>query len=264
MKTALYRQWLLYGLPGLPLAMLGLPLYVYLPSFYAQQMGLSLTVVGAALLTARTLDVLTDPLIGWLNDKVKSRIGRRKLFMLLGTPLLLVGLEYLLRPAGKVDGIYLFAWSSMTYLGWTFNNIPWQAWGAEIINDYHGKSALMASREGFGLLGMVLVITLPFLMGTQAATADTLDALLTLLWFLVPLSLLPALVWLVERRQNRWFTPMRKVGSILSLHPAIRILLPAYFINSFAVTVHTPYQQPLNLRHSPDAPAAQRPQPQTA
>jgi hypothetical protein len=30
------------------------------------------------------------------------------------------------------------------------------------------------------------------------------------------------------------------------------------------VTVHTPYQQPLNLRHSPDAPAAQRPQPQTA
>jgi Na+/melibiose symporter-like transporter len=71
-------------------------------------------------------------------------------------------------------------------------------------------------------------------VGSQAATADTLDALATLLWFLLPLSLLPALLWLVERRQNRWFAPMREVGSILSLHPAIRVLLPAYFINSFA------------------------------
>lgn len=129
MSTAHYRQWLFYGLPGLPLAMLGLPLYVYLPSFYAQDLGLSLSVVGMALLAARGLDVLTDPLIGWLNDKVQSTWGRRKLFMLLGLPLLLVGLEYLLRPSGNVDGVYLFAWSFVTYLGWTFISIPWQAWG---------------------------------------------------------------------------------------------------------------------------------------
>lgn len=91
MKSAWYRQLLFYGLPGLPLAMLGLPLYVYLPTFYAQELGLSLTVVGLALLAARGLDVITDPLIGWANDKVNSRIGRRKLFMLLGTPLLQIG-----------------------------------------------------------------------------------------------------------------------------------------------------------------------------
>ena len=31
-----------YGLPGLPLAALGLPLYIYLPTFYAEQLGLGL------------------------------------------------------------------------------------------------------------------------------------------------------------------------------------------------------------------------------
>ena len=35
-----------YGLPGLPLAALGLPLYVFLPSFYAENLGLGVTLVG--------------------------------------------------------------------------------------------------------------------------------------------------------------------------------------------------------------------------
>lgn len=234
MKAAYYRQLVFYGLPGLPLAMLGLPLYVYLPSFYAQNLGLPLTVVGIALLASRGLDVITDPLVGWLNDKLHSRIGRRKLFMLVGAPLLLVGVEYLLRPVGKVDGYYLFLWSSITYLGWTLVNVPWQAWGAEMVHDYHSKSALAASREVFAIIGTVLVITLPFVAGTQGEAVTTLGTLATFLWFLLPLCLVPALLWLVERRHNRWFAHLRKVGSILSAHPAIRQLLPAYFINSLA------------------------------
>lgn len=234
MKTAYYRQLLFYGLPGLPLAMLGLPLYVYLPTFYAQDLGLPLTVVGIALLAARALDVFTDPLIGWANDKLHSRLGRRKLFILLGAPLLLVGIDYLLRPSGTVDGYYLFIWSSITYLGWTLINVPWQAWGAEMTRDYHGKSALAASREVFAIIGTVLVVTLPFLLGTGEQAADTLGTLVTALWFLLPLCLAPALLWLVERRHNRWFAHLRKVGSILSAHPAIRQLLPAYFVNSLA------------------------------
>ena len=70
-----YHQVILYGLPGLPLAMLGLPLYVYLPTFYTNELGLPLSVVGAALLAARLLDVLTDPFIGWLNDRLQIGWG---------------------------------------------------------------------------------------------------------------------------------------------------------------------------------------------
>lgn len=235
MKAAWYRQLFLYGLPGLPLAMLGLPLYVYLPTFYTQELGLPLTAVGVALLAARVLDVVTDPLIGWANDKVESRLGRRKLFMLLGLPLLLVGLEYLLRPSVPVSGVYLFVWSSVTYLGWTLINIPWQAWGAEMTRAYHQKSTLAASREAFAVIGTVMVMTLPMLLGiAPSQLGETLATLATSLWVLLPLCVLPALLWLVERRQNRWFAHLREVGSILSVHPAIRQLLPAYFVNSFA------------------------------
>lgn len=229
-----YRQLFFYGLPGLPLAMLGLPLYVYLPSFYSQNLGLSLSVVGFALLAARFLDVITDPLIGWANDRVNSRIGRRKLFMLIGAPLLVVGIDFLLRPAGQIDGFYLFIWSVIAYLGWTLVNVPWNAWGAEITRDYHDKSAFSASREVFAIIGTVVVITLPVVLGMQDDTPQTLSTLSMLLWALIPLCLLPAIIWLVERRPSLQFAHMRKAGSILSAHPAIRHLLPAYFVNSFA------------------------------
>ena len=49
---------------GLPLAAVLLPLYVYLPAFYAEDMGLGLSLVGAGLLAARLSDIVTDPIVG--------------------------------------------------------------------------------------------------------------------------------------------------------------------------------------------------------
>ena len=229
-----YHQVILYGLPGLPLAMLGLPLYVYLPTFYTNELGLPLSVVGAALLAARLLDVLTDPLIGWLNDRLQIGWGRRKVFITLGTPLLLLGVEFLLRPSTPVSGWYLFFWSLFAYLGWTCINIPWQAWGAEISNDYHDKTTLAASREGFTLLGTIVVVILPLMILKQPSQADILSFMTGLLWWLLPLCILPALLGLVERRPLRRFNPLLQVGKIFFFFFALHYPLPAYFLNSVA------------------------------
>ncbi|WP_298219848.1 MFS transporter, partial [Halothiobacillus sp.] len=51
-------QVLAYGATGLPLAIMGIPLYVYLPPFYAQQLGLGLGAVGLALMISRLWDVI--------------------------------------------------------------------------------------------------------------------------------------------------------------------------------------------------------------
>ncbi len=237
-----------YGLPGLPLAMLGLPLFVYLPSYYSQNLGLSLSAVGLALLLARSFDVITDPLIGILNDrypKSRSVSWRRKSFIIAGVPLLLVGLNYLLRPTQDATAFYLFTWSFVTYLGWTLINIPWLAVGAEISQDYHEKSALASSREIFAVIGTVAVISLPVLLSIQSDLKSTLSTLADLLTFLLPLALIPLLWKLspdtlpsneskpsqqVYRKQKLFSKRMFEVVK----HPAIKKLLPAYFINSIA------------------------------
>ena len=246
-------QLFIYGLPGLPLAMLGLPLFVYLPNYYSQNIGLSLSAVGFALLLARTVDVITDPLIGVLNDKYpssKSIIWRRKAFMVIGLPLLIVGLNYLLKPDDSAGVLYLFVWSFITYLGWTLINIPWLAMGAEISHEYHEKSALASSREIFSVIGTVLVISLPVMLSLQFDLKQTLDTVANLLTLLLPLALIP--LFLKTRYQNeskpstttnvhlnRAPNKQSKVSFTKKLfalikHPAIKKLLPAYFINSIA------------------------------
>ena len=62
--------------PCLPMAALGLPLVLNLPTFYAQSMGLSLDVVGYIFLAVRLIDISFDPILGSLMDRTRTRIGR--------------------------------------------------------------------------------------------------------------------------------------------------------------------------------------------
>jgi GPH family glycoside/pentoside/hexuronide:cation symporter len=67
---------LAYGLLGLPLAFVALPLYVLLPNHYAREFGMPLATLGAVLLAARLFDAITDPLLGRLSDHLFGRSVR--------------------------------------------------------------------------------------------------------------------------------------------------------------------------------------------
>ena len=97
------RILIAYGLPALPAAVLGLPLLLYLPTFYAVDLGLGFTIVGAVLLLARVVDVIADPIIGWASDRFDFGLGRRRSWLLLSLPLVLIGVMYFLmiRPQMK-------------------------------------------------------------------------------------------------------------------------------------------------------------------
>ena len=138
-----------------------------------------------------------------------------------------------------MGALYLFGWSFITYLGWTLINIPWLAWGAEISPDYHEKSALASSREVFAVIGTVAVISLPVLLSIESELDKTLGLLANLVTFLLPLALIPLLWKLSDRTRTQDETG--KISNInwkqlgfIKKHPAIKRLLPAYFINSFA------------------------------
>ncbi|MGV6809489.1 MAG: MFS transporter [bacterium] len=240
--TPTTREYMAYGLLGMPLAMLSLPLYVYLPTFYAEITTLSLTTIGLVLLAARLFDMLIDPLIGWLNDRHYTprtfmrrwHLGRRQWFMLLGLPITLLGLVGLLQPHAHTSAFELLLFSMITYLGWTLLNVPWQAWGAEISRHYHQKSILAASREGFAVIGTVLVLSLPVILGLNNDFAKILALLLYTLWGLLPFSLVILLLVVYEPTPTRTLKSMQMIGGLIAPHPAIKPLLFPYFVNSLA------------------------------
>ena len=69
MKPLGLPMLLCYGFFGLPLAMVALPIYVYLPQFYAERAGLPLALIGAVLLAARIAAAFIDPLLGWWIER---------------------------------------------------------------------------------------------------------------------------------------------------------------------------------------------------
>ena len=69
-------EGLRYGLLGLPLAFVALPLYVHLPNVYAQQFGVPLATLGLVLLLARLFDAVTDPWLGRISDRLFARSHR--------------------------------------------------------------------------------------------------------------------------------------------------------------------------------------------
>src|SRR5690606_36125627 len=181
---------LMHGSVGIPLAIIGYPLAVYLPPFYAQEVGLNMALMALVLVLARFSDVITDPLVGMLSDRWRTRFGRRKPWLVMGTPLMLLGTVMIFMPPDGAGIMHLLVWTVLMYLGWTMVTLPYGAWGAELSTLYHQRSRVTASREGFILLGLFIAALAPAVvqaLGRRYEAGDTDSALMQ------------AAVWLVGR-----------------------------------------------------------------
>lgn len=224
-----------YGLLGLPLAALGLPLTVFLPPFYAQMPGLNTGIVGLIIFGARLFDVISDPLIGTLSDRTASRFGRRRPYIGLGTPLLMLAAWFLFVPGGAVGPIYLLGWSLLAYLGWTLIYLPYTTMGAEISSDYDERSRITAWREGFFVLGTMVAIMLPAAVSRVAGgQARGLESIAVFLMLVLPLAT-GLFLWRVperggQRSRVRWAASVK----LLAGNTPFRRLLTAYLLNGAA------------------------------
>lgn len=209
-------KWIMasYGAPALPLSLAGLPIAVYLPVIYADSsgFGLSLAVVATLITLSRLTDVITDPIIGFLSDKLRTRWGRRKPFVLLGTPIYAAGMYLLfLAPDGFEDMTFagytfstgypwMFTMMAVLYLGSTIKDLPYSAWGAELADNYNDRTLVMSWREGFSVAGSLTSAFVPAIILFFGYTKPT-DAVFVLvigMCVLMPILVANALVSVPE------------------------------------------------------------------
>ncbi len=157
-----------YGLLGLPLAFMALPLYVHLPNVYASRYGLSLATLGGVLLLARLFDAFTDPWLGRLGDRLFARSPRHVLMAgAFAAVLLVLGMGLLFFPPWLRPGEpwVLLVVLMLTSLAFSLLAITHQSWGARLGGDEVQRTRIVAWREGAGLLGVVLASVLPSWLG---------------------------------------------------------------------------------------------------
>jgi GPH family glycoside/pentoside/hexuronide:cation symporter len=163
------QELLRYGALGMPLALVALPVYVYVPQFYAQHFALSLTTIGTALLAVRLLDAFIDPAIGLTIDRSRGRIAFFHWISWAALPLI-VGFIALFRPpvmAGSVALWWMVASLAAVYFGFSLATIAHQSWGAALTQEPLERTRLVATREGCGLAGVLLAAVLPAIAGIE-------------------------------------------------------------------------------------------------
>ena len=178
-------QGLAYGLMGLPLAFVALPLYVVLPHHYASTLGAPLAGLGGVLLGARLLDALVDPGLGRLADRLLHR-GPQAVWRACAAAgaLLALALWAVFMPTvHSPDALLMWAAAglALAYPAYSLLSIAHQAWGARLGGDEAQRGRVVAWREGAGLLGVVLASILPTLLGVPAMLA-AFSGLLMLGW----------------------------------------------------------------------------------
>ena len=99
-----------YSLMEFPINIALFPVVVFIPKYYTGDLGLSLVIVANIILGVRIFDVITDPLCGFLNDKTVTRWGRRKPWIALATPLMMLSIYMLFLPPVDAGPLHLFTW----------------------------------------------------------------------------------------------------------------------------------------------------------
>ncbi|MES2632127.1 MAG: MFS transporter [Pseudomonadota bacterium] len=222
-----------YGLLGLPLAFVALPLYVQLPNHYGREFGVSLAALGAVLLGARLFDAFLDPWIGRVIDRLFARSSRAVVVAgAVAAGVLALGFVLLFFPPVRGQA-QLLAWASMallvTYAGFSVLTIAHQSWGAMLGGDEAHRGRVVAWREGFGLIGVLVASALPLLAGLGVSAVVLAVALAAGCW-----------AWASSRHPQpaaspahgaavSWLQPLR--------HRSFRTLLGVFLLNGIASAI---------------------------
>jgi Na+/melibiose symporter-like transporter len=210
-----------YAALTFPMGGLGLPITVYLPPLYATDVGLGLALVGFLFMITRIFDVITDPIMGVVIDHYPTRWGRRRHWIALSVPLLLVSAFFIYFPPVGAGGAYLLVWMLVLYVGYTMLTIAHQSWGAELSSDYAERNRIYGWREVAIILGMVSVLGLPALMEITAG-ADAFGKVGAMGWFLIitlPITAVAAIMLVPDH------VTKVKTGQSMELKEGLRILL---------------------------------------
>lgn len=230
-----------YGLMGLPLAFVALPLYVLLPNHYARAFGVPLATLGALLLATRLFDALIDPLLGRLSDRLfRHATGAVLAWAAAACTLMGAGFALLFFPPLRAGtGLLMLsaALLVLTYASYSAVMLAHQSWGALLGGDARRQSHLVAWREGLGLAGVLLASVAPVLWGLETMVGLFWLALVLgwLAWRAAPRPAAPAphgtagptSVWLPWRR-----TPFRRLLAVFVLN-GIASAVPATLVLFF-------------------------------
>ncbi|MCY3796008.1 MAG: MFS transporter, partial [Gammaproteobacteria bacterium] len=152
-----------YSLADVPVMMSIFPALVFIPKFYTSDMGVPLALAANIILGVRLFDMVSDPLMGYISDRTQTRWGRRRPWLVVATPILMLGIYQLYLPPEGAGTMHMLTWMAVVSVGTTMLLIPYYAWAAELSPDYNERSRITGWRSMAGVVGSLVAQLAPAL-----------------------------------------------------------------------------------------------------
>lgn len=154
------REKISYGLGDTASNIIFQTVMMFLLIYYTDVVGLSPAIVGTLFLVVRIFDAITDPLMGAMADRTKTRWGQFRPYLLwlafpFGLASVLAFTQFDFSDEGKV--IYAFVSYAMLMIAYTAINIPYSALGGVLTADPKERVSVQSYRFVFGMLGGLIV-----------------------------------------------------------------------------------------------------------
>lgn len=135
------------------------------PGFLALTVGVSPFWISFIVLVARIWDAVTDPMMGFISDRTKSKLGKRRIYLVIASPLVLVSMYLMFFPF-QIDSEILRVIAVLTsYLIFatvqTMVMIPYYSLSSQIAKDYQQRASYNSYRLGFSIFSSILCVAVP-------------------------------------------------------------------------------------------------------
>lgn len=242
---ALTRRTLFYyGLADLPVSMSLFPVIVFLPKFYTSDMAVPLALAGTIMLAVRISDVVTDPFFGYITDRFPTPWGRRRFWIALATPIMMLAIYRLFLPPEGAGAWHMGVWMFVLSISTTMMLIPYYAWAAELSPDYNERSRITGVRSMMGVVGSLsaqlapAVALLFFGIGGSSAVLEIVG--------ITMLVIMPICIYFTVTRvpePTEYITAATPILDGLKLmvsnKPFLRLII-AFMVSSTALSITTP------------------------
>lgn len=144
--------------------------------FYSQILGLPGLWVAAAIWIALIVDAVSDPVVGYWSDNLRSKMGRRHPFLYAAAIPACVAYFFVWNPPTGLEGQPLFAWlltlTIIVRVGYTLFEVPSLSLSAELSQDYDVRTSLMSFRYFFAWVGGLTLQVLLFAVFLEPSEGD--------------------------------------------------------------------------------------------
>lgn len=148
---------------------------IYLLFFMTTMLGIEPAIAGALIFISKIYDLVTDPLMGYVSDRTRTRIGRRRPYLLVGAVLSAASAWLMFNVPTFASDTATMVWYAGVLLvfatGYTFFSVPYLSMPAEMTPDYHERTRLMSFRTLFGSIGLLIGTAIaPIIVSAGSAT----------------------------------------------------------------------------------------------